>query len=41
MHVSRGREQPKQPNAPRPRHTQAPVSSLRALDGGPSSCVYE
>ena len=26
---------PKQPNVPRPRHTPAPVSSLRALDSGP------
>ena len=40
-HASRGREQPKQPNAPHPRHTPALAPSLRALDGGPSSCVYE
>ena len=30
-----------QPNAAHPRHAPAPVSSLRALGGGPSSCVFE
>ena len=40
-HAYRGREQPKQPNAPRPRHRPFPVPTLRALDRGPSSCVYE
>ena len=35
---NRGKEQRKQSNAPRPHHMPAPVLSLRALDGDPSSC---
>ena len=29
------------PNSTRPRHTPDPDLGLRALDGGPSSCVHE